>query len=91
MKARLITLTLLLATGSGAHAADTAAGQELVHENCHSCHGHEVYTRADRKVTTQTGLRKQVQRCELALGLRWFDQQIDDASAYLNEKYYKFK
>ncbi len=91
MKARLTTLTLLLTLGSGAHAADTAAGHDLVHENCHSCHGHEVYTREDRKVKTLAGLHKQVQRCELALGLRWFDQQIDDASASLNEKYYTFK
>jgi len=91
MKARLTTFTLLFAMGTGANAADIAAGKELVHENCHSCHGHEVYTRPDRKVKTLAGLHKQVQRCELALGLRWFDQQIDDASGYLNEKYYKFK
>jgi len=91
MKARLTAFTLLLTLGSGAQAAEPAAGKSLVEEHCQSCHGSEVYTRADRKVTTQTGLHKQVQRCELALGLRWFDDQINDVATYLNQNYYQFK
>jgi mono/diheme cytochrome c family protein len=90
MKARLISLPLLLAA-AGAQAADVADGKSLVDQNCHSCHGSEVYTRPDRKVQTLDGLHKQVRRCELALGLRWFDEQVDNASAYLNENYYKLK
>jgi cytochrome c553 len=91
MKMRLTIVTLLLAMAGSVQGADSAAGKELVEQNCQSCHGSEVYTRADRKVQTQTGLRKQVQRCELALGLRWFDEQIDDAAAHLNESYYQLK
>jgi hypothetical protein len=31
-----------------------------------------------------------VQRCELALGLGWFDEEITGVADYLNENYYKF-
>jgi len=91
MKARFALLPLMFAVAANAQAVDTAAGKQLVDQNCQSCHGSEVYTRPDRKVTTQTGLRKQVKRCELALGLRWFDEQIDNAAAHLNETYYQLK
>jgi hypothetical protein len=71
-------------------AADVQEGKGLVDEHCYSCHGDEVYTRADRKVNSLEALQKQVQRCELALGLRWFDDQIDDVTAYLNQSFYRF-
>ena len=90
MRHSLVSL-LLLTTASGLQASDPDKGKALVNENCVSCHGNEVYTRSDRKVKTPDGLRKQVQRCELALGLSWFDDQIDNASAYLNSSFYKFK
>lgn len=90
MRHSLVSL-LLLTTASGLQASDPDEGKALVNENCVSCHGNEVYTRSDRKVKTPDGLRKQVQRCELALGLSWFDDQIDNTSAYLNSSFYKFK
>ena len=83
-------LISLLAAGS-AHAGDAAKGQQLVETNCVRCHGSEVYTRADRKVTSLPGLEKQVQRCEQMLGLTWFDDDINNAATYLNQTYYKFK
>ena len=36
------------------------------------------------------GLKKQVKRCELNLGLTWFDEDIQDVVSYLNTTYYKF-
>jgi hypothetical protein len=63
--------------------------EHLYQEHCLSCHGSEVYTRSDRKVTSLEGLQRQVQRCELALGLRWFDEEIAGVADYLNENYYK--
>jgi mono/diheme cytochrome c family protein len=80
---------LLLAATPCLAAGDE--GKDLVDQNCYSCHGNEVYTRPDHKVQSLPGLRKQVQRCELALGLRWFDEQIDSSTAYLNRSFYKFK
>ena len=71
--------------------ADVHAGKKLTDANCYQCHGTEIYTRADRKVKNLPGLRKQVQFCDQALGLTWFDEQVNDVSAYLNQEFYKFK
>jgi hypothetical protein len=67
-----------------------ADAQALIDQNCVSCHGPEVYTRADRRVHSLPALGKQVQMCEQNLGLRWFDDEINAVTALLNDKYYKF-
>jgi cytochrome c553 len=82
-----IAFTVLLA---GLPAAQAADGKQLVAENCTSCHDDSVYTRKDRRVTTLEGLKKQVKRCELNLGLKWFDDEINAVTAYLNDTYYSF-
>ena len=71
-------------------AADLKAGQALHEQHCLSCHDSGVYTRADRRVTSPEGLRKQVQRCELSLGLSWYDEDVDNVAHYLDQTYYKF-
>lgn len=81
----------LAGTAGLAQAADVAGGKTLHADNCTSCHDDGVYTRKDRKVTSLDGLGKQVRRCELTLGLQWFDDDVDDVVGYLNETYYKFK
>jgi cytochrome c553 len=83
-----IVLTLLIA--STAQSADTAKGKTLVEQNCVRCHGSEVYTRSDRRITTLPGLHKQVRRCEQMLGLTWFDDDIDNVAGHLNQRYYQF-
>jgi cytochrome c553 len=85
-----LVAALCLAAAS-AHAADVAHGKQLQTGNCMSCHDDSVYTRADHKITTLDGLQKQVRRCELTLELQWFDDDIDDVAAYLNQTYYKFR
>ncbi|MFP5506259.1 MAG: c-type cytochrome [Gammaproteobacteria bacterium] len=72
-----------------AGAADLKAGQALHDQHCLKCHDSGVYTREDRRVSSLEGLRKQVKRCELSLGLTWFDEQVDDVVHYLNSTYYK--
>ncbi len=62
----------------------------LYQQHCTSCHRSEVYTRSDRKIGTYEALHRQVQRCELALNLRWFDEEIDAVTRYLNQHYYRF-
>lgn len=57
---------------------------------CQKCHGTEVFTREDRKVTDTAGLEKQVRMCDSQLSVNWFDDEIDDVVAYLNKTYYKF-
>ena len=90
MKALTIAAAaILLAFGQG--SANAENGAALHAKNCVSCHGSEVYSRTDRRVTSRPGLTKQVRRCELALGLGWFDDQIDAVAGHLNDHYYHFK
>jgi hypothetical protein len=82
-------LALIFALPAAAAPSDN--GQALYDQHCVSCHGPEIYTRDDRKVTSLQGLERQVQRCELALGLKWFDEEISDVTKLLNERFYRFE
>ncbi|MCB1752891.1 MAG: cytochrome c [Gammaproteobacteria bacterium] len=86
----ILILALTVAGSGPLWAFDLAAGKQLVNENCYSCHGSEVYTRKNRMVTSRSGLTKQVKRCELSLGLTWFDEDVDNAAEYLNQQFYRF-
>ena len=86
----MIAIGLLGAT-QAVTAADIDNGATLHQKHCQSCHDSGVYTRPNRKVTTPGGLEKQVRRCELTLGLKWFDDDVTDVTAYLNQNYYHFK
>jgi mono/diheme cytochrome c family protein len=91
MKMRILALGIVLCAASLPSAAgDSGNAADLYRQHCVGCHGSEVYTRGDRKVASLEGLHRQVQRCELALGLKWFDEEIADMAAYLNEHYYRF-
>jgi len=91
-------LTATLGTGAGvATAADMAKGEALHKDHCVSCHASltggkpdTLYTRKDRRVTTLEGLKKQVKRCELSLGLRWFDDDVANVADFLDKRYYHF-
>lgn len=82
--------SLALLTSLQGQAADLQAGKALVDQNCVRCHGSEVYTREDRRVTSLPGLHKQVKRCEQMLGLTWFDDDINNTAGHLNQQHYKF-
>lgn len=73
------------------YAADIDHGKILHKGNCQRCHQSDIYTRDNRKVKTFSELQKQVGLCDQAIGLTWFDEDIDDVVEYLNQKYYKFK
>lgn len=97
---RITTLSLLL-LGSlvtvGAEAADATRGATLHNEQCSACHaarfgnnGNDIYTRADHRVQSLSGLHQQVNRCKNNLQIVWFDEEVDDVVEYLNNTYYKF-
>lgn len=101
MKNRLaravLPLTLLL-LAPHAQAADAKRGEQLHNSQCISCHasrfgnnGDDIYTRANRRVTSLAGLKKQVTRCRDNLKVVWFDEDVDDVVAFLNARHYKFK
>lgn len=85
---------LLFLTGT-AHAneqPDPLNGQKLFEaSSCLNCHGSEVFTRNDRKVSDYAGLEAQVRRCDANLSTNWFDDQILDVVEYLNTNFYQFE
>jgi mono/diheme cytochrome c family protein len=87
----ILTTACLLVTSNTLLAADINNGKQLQQKNCMSCHDDSVYSREDRRVNSLAGLRTQVQRCESTLGLKWFDEETDDVTAYLNNTFYHFK
>ncbi|MEE9310556.1 MAG: hypothetical protein V3U64_05995, partial [Cocleimonas sp.] len=73
-------------------AGNEANGKKLfTGSKCNQCHGTEVFTRKDRKVTDLAKLEAQVRRCDSNLNTNWFDDEIIDVTAHLNKNYYKFK
>ena len=76
---------------SPALAEDEEDSKELYNSHCTKCHNSEVMTRDDRRVKNYQQLHAQVRRCELNLGLQWFEDDIDNMSKYLNTHFYRFK
>lgn len=93
MAIRLTSLALALGLLASAPvtAADIQAGKKLHDQHCMQCHDSGVYTREDRRVNSLAGLTKQVRRCEQSLGLKWFDQDIENVVQYLNQNHYHFE
>jgi hypothetical protein len=83
----LASLVMIVAA-TPAFAAEDA--ESLYQAHCTRCHGSEVYTRKDRKISSFDGLEHQVQRCELSLELQWFDESISAVSDDLNHHFYHF-
>jgi mono/diheme cytochrome c family protein len=87
---RLILLGVMVAT-SPAVVADAARGKTLHDEHCMKCHDTGVYSRDNRFIKNSEALAKQVQRCQLSAGARWFDEDVNDVVEYLNTTFYKFE
>lgn len=86
---------LLLPLAAG--AAEVSEGQRLVQKHkCENCHESKVYgpagsiyLRKDRKVTSWSKLKSQVQACNTMLNAGLFPEDEEHIAAYLNEAYYK--
>jgi len=95
MKTSLIFTALVLASLT-AHAADESTppnaerGKALHDQFCFECHQTDVYTRENRFVKSFPALVAQVRRCELTLGLQWFDDDIMNTATYINNDFYHF-
>ncbi len=89
LKPALIVLSGTIAIFStGIQAATPAA--KLHQQSCTSCHGSEVYTRPNHRIQGKPQLLKQVRRCTMAAGAKWFDDEIKSVADYLDSHYYHF-
>lgn len=86
-----LPLVLVPLLAGPATAADSPDPHPLYEQNCLKCHGPEIYTRADRKIDSYPALARQVRQCETNLELRWFDDEVEAVTDYLNSAFYKFK
>ncbi len=90
MKPYILLLTLVGLTRP-ALAVDLENGDDLHFEHCTGCHDESVYTRENRNVRSLERLGLQVRFCKKTIGLAWFDEDVDDVVAYLNQNYYRFE
>ncbi len=71
-------------------AVDLENGESLHDENCLRCHDESKYTRKNRMIKNYQQLYERIKNCELMAELTWFDEEIDDVTAYLNNQFYRF-
>lgn len=76
---------------SDAIADDVSHGKQLHDQHCVACHGSEVYTREDRRISSIDALGEQVRRCEFNLELQWFDDDVQAVIEHMNSSFYQFE
>jgi CxxC motif-containing protein (DUF1111 family) len=70
----------------------TEPADKILHDgNCLSCHKPDIYTRAERRVTSKEKLSTQVRMCVQQLQLTWFDEETESVTEYLNREFYNFE
>jgi hypothetical protein len=87
----IATALFLLLLLPGAQAADAQRGRTLYESRCDSCHDTSVHQRSARKAVTYQGVREEVVRWNRNLGGAWTDEEIDDVTLHLNERFYNFR
>ena len=77
---------------------NAATGKALHEKKCAACHagrfggdGSKIYTRADRRIKSASGLAQQITTCNSMLGNDLFPEDEANLGAFLNQTYYKFK
>lgn len=96
MKANLLPIAALLLAGVfqavwAEPEPDPLNGKRLFEASrCMECHSADRFTRPEREVSNLVELESQVRTCDMRLSTNWFDDQILDVVAWLNQAYYKF-
>lgn len=101
--AKVVALLLAAAVGgavglgvAGPVAADAAylgspeRGKLIYETRCIGCHAESVHSRNPRSATSCDEVRAAVLRWSRQTGLRWSDEEIEDVTLHLNERYYCF-
>ncbi len=88
MKNKYIILIGLFSLLLGSvQANDIDMGKQLFNEaNCMSCHASKPFQ--PNKTTTFPKLVKAVDFCNINLNTGWFEDEVKQVAAFLNDKYY---
>ena len=94
LHSRLCTL-LMIAVSFGGYsgmscAADAARGKLLYETSCNECHTKSVSERTNRTAKSVSDIRKWVIRWESYKGCHWSDEEVEDVTKYLNDRFYKY-
>ena len=94
MQSRLITF-LIIAVSFGAYsemscAADAARGKLLYETNCNECHTKSVSERPNRTAKSVSDIRKRVIQWESYKRYHWSNEEVEDVTQYLNDRFYKY-
>lgn len=88
--AAMAFIAVVFAFATSVRAEDAERGRALYESRCDSCHDTSVHNRAARKARDFASLRREVARWNAELGGAWTQQEIDDVTVFLNERYYGF-
>lgn len=103
MNTRHLVLAGLLVAGPALadpfQGANLEAGEEIHADQCVACHaskfggqdGSDIYTRANRRVSSPDSLLQQLTACTTMLNLGLFPEDERDIAGYLNKHYYRFE
>lgn len=83
-------LALAATAGCTEPARGDAARGEQLHAVCLPCHGTGLYTAPDRKIKSLKALHQEVARWGDYYNPALTEQDVDDLTAYLNTKFYRF-
>lgn len=65
-------------------------GELLYSTHCNACHASKIHWRDKKLATNWRSLKTQVRRWQANADLGWSEEEITDATRYLNAAYYHF-
>ncbi len=77
-------------SSASTNAADPNRGQAMYELRCIECHDTSVHGRQNRSAKNYEEIRGWVIRWNNTLGALWDTDDIEDVSAYLNKRYYRY-
>ena len=82
--------SLIISSTAFANGNAAKGGVLFTGSKCGTCHGNDIYTSKDRKVNNLQALEAAVRLNDSKLNTNWFDEDVKNVTAYLNQQYYKF-
>lgn len=82
--------TLLWFSSAVTNAADPNRGQAMYELRCIECHDVSVHGRKNLAAKNYEEIRSWVTRWNSTLGGLWDKEDVEDVSAYLNTRYYRY-
>jgi mono/diheme cytochrome c family protein len=85
-----MSLALVACAGGNEPVTGDPVRGEVLHRDCLSCHGSELYVPPQRKIVTLAALRDEVERWNDRYNPKMTEREMEDVVAYLNVNFYKF-